>query len=289
MSPQSNRQSVFLQQGVAEMTTTGFARVFFIAVSVTIGMLLVLPVHAQNEFKITDGLPTKVLFEVSPGFDDVRIGRGGDSTNERVDADFFIFDPNFTTNPTEPMLFFDASIGDLRLGSGNSVTAADDGDLDIEQGNGFISIALNGSTANLTVGRSTNPGDITLTDTAGSTEIRLDGANGNVTNQIAGNGLVKAWCRVGADGRFDAGFRCNASSAETRSIAGTGTYEVDFTALSTNILARPWVVSCTDDGFSIACEEATAVQRAGDASSLFVQTRNSSGVLVDSAYTIIIY
>ena len=221
--------------------------------------------------------------------DEVSIGRGGDSST-RSDTDLVVYDPFFVQSETEPGFFYNASTGDLRLGSGNGVDPGDDGDLLLENGNGATGVFMGGTGAFIILGGSANAGDLFIRDENNFNEIVMNGSTGDVTNQIAGDGLVKAWCRVNSDGTFAGGFRCNSNSAETRLIPGlTGQYEVDFTSLSTDISARPHVISCSDDSMFVSCQEVTSVLRSGDPSSLFVTTRNSDGSLVNSAFTVVIF
>jgi hypothetical protein len=123
-------------------------------------------------------------------------------------------------------------------------------------------------------------------DAFNTTAVRLDGRSGNVTNlfsndQNEGNGLVKAWAQINADGTIFACWRCNKDPNETRRL-GAGTYEVDFTPLSTDIFARPRSatvngVSGTEAAFAAVLLE----HRVGDSSSVFVGTVHVDARLVD--------
>lgn len=231
-----------------------------------------------------------LLFEVNSTTDEVTVGRGGGAGSDtQADTDLVVFDPD-STSATEPVLRFDASQGTLVLGSGNITSLnGEDGSVSLEDGLGRLTVDLDGSSARILLGDTTRPGEFRMFDNAGSAAIELDADTGDVTNPLFGDGLVKAWCRINADGTFDSGFRCNSSVAETRKLSGTGTYEVDFTPLSSAISDRPHVVSCSDGGFLVSCEEITSVRRNGDASSLFVRTLNSDGIEVDSAFTVVIF
>jgi hypothetical protein len=99
-----------------------------------------------------------------------------------------------------------------------------------------------------------------------------------------------ACCRIFSNGAaiFAESFRCNTSSAETRRLA-LGTYEVDFTPVSTDI--RPFVRLATVDSQSTGTgtAEISAVDRSGDTSSLFIQTRSNTGALVDIGFNVCLF
>jgi hypothetical protein len=200
-------------------------------------------------------LPAQTL-ELDSG-EDVNIGRGGDASS-RVDADLMVYDPNYTQSATWPAFNFNASLSDLELGSGYSTYPGDDGDIELFDGQGNIDIDLNGST-------------------------------GTIVNSFTGNGIVKAWARVGSDGIVDSCYRCTTSTTESQRL-NAGRYEIDFTSLGTDIRDRPWTCSLgnggttSETGRSINC-----VQRNGDTSSVFVNIRNSTGTDTDSPYTIVVY
>jgi len=245
-------------------------------------------------FKVSNSLPTQVVFEAGVFGNTVAVGRGGNATTERVDADLVVYDPFFTTDAREEAFFFNASTSDLTLGTGNSTTSGDDGDIFLQDGSGNTSVSISGSGGSITLGESTgNDGELFLRDSAGSTAgLSLDGGTGNIsTNQLNGNGLVKAWARVGSDGVVDSCYRCNSSATESQKIAGfTGAYEIDFTPLGTDISDRPWTCSLgTGETFSESGRSIYCVQRSADASSVFVQIQNAAGADTDSAYTIVVY
>ncbi len=90
----------------------------------------------------------------------------------------------------------------------------------------------------LKLGRSGNDGDFTVRAADKSLGVKLDGDTGTASNSFAGDGLVKAWARINADGTVHECYRCNKDPDETQRLA-TGRYEVDFTPLSTDIRSRP--------------------------------------------------
>lgn len=120
----------------------------------------------------------------------------------------------------------------------------------------------------------------------------LRASNGNVTNLFSNdedesNGLVKAWAQIDADGTIVACRRCNKDPNETRR-TGTGTYEVDFTPLTTFIQGRPR--SATID--HTATGEAAMIKltdRGVDQSSVFVRTLDEDGAAADLPFVLIVY
>lgn len=105
---------------------------------------------------------------------------------------------------------------------------------------------------------------------------------------LNGNGMVKAWARINADGSVASCWRCNTSGTETRNIS-TGNYEVDFTPLSTDIRSRPRMGLLDGYGGSALRGGISFEDRSGDPSSVFVETYDSAGTSTDESFTIIIY
>lgn len=215
-------------------------------------------VHAQTEL----GEGTINIFDTNGGnrfmvntADDVFIGESG-TTNS--DADLIVRDPFFadTTTSTEQTLSFNASLSDLRLGSGNVTTNGDDGDIFLEDGTGNITITMNGSTGN----------------------VFQDVDN---TTATAGNGLVKAWARINSGGTVAACWNCNTSASETQEIT-TGQYEVDFFLADIN--NRLFLATPNTGGRTIY-----TAPRSGDPSSVFVRTTDTSGVNTSTPFTVVVF
>jgi len=180
----------------------------------------------------------------------------GQSGSPSADVDLLIRDPFYPTN--EYSLNFNASLADLRLGSGTAATPGDDGDIFLEDGKGVTSIQLNGST-------------------------------GTVQNNIlGGNGLVKAWAKINSNGTINSSWNCNTSAAETRRVA-VGAYEVDFTPLSTNIGSRPRMAVLDTHTTGSTTGFISVATRAGDPSSVYVLTLATNGANADRSFTLIIY
>ena len=94
-----------------------------------------------------------------------------------------------------------------------------------------------------------------------------------------------ACCRLFPNGVINGNgtFRCNFNAGETRRL-GVGIYEVDFTPASNDV--RWYAKSATLDsqGFSSPSGEISLADRAGDVSSVFVETFNSAGALADRGF-----
>ena len=95
----------------------------------------------------------------------------------------------------------------------------------------------------LKLGRSGNDGDFTVRAADGSLGVKFDGDTGTVSNRFAGDGLVKGWARINADGTVHSCYRCNKNedSIETQKL-DVSIYEVDFTPLALDIRDRPRTV-----------------------------------------------
>jgi len=155
-------------------------------------------------------------------------------------------------------------------------------------------IKSNDIRANITLGGSTGDARLQLKDDAGVQGVQLRATTGNVINRFsndeeASNGLVKAWAQIEADGTIVACWRCDTDSAETRRF-GTGSYEVDFTPLATDITGRPRS-AIIDDLFDGEAEPGsiTLADRELDASSIFIATHDPTGAFSDRPFILIIY
>jgi hypothetical protein len=236
--------------------------------------------------------PAALMFEATgqtAGAGIVRIGQGG-SAEINENTDLLVIDPDFTALSTEPVMTMDASLGTLTLGSGNSVNVGEGGELLIESGTGATNVWLYGN-GGAYLGSTGYSGYLALDNgTNRWSSIQLEGSNGNVVNQFGGNGVVKAWARINADGTVASCYRCDPSAAETQLILGlTGSYEVDFTPLGTDISSRPWSCSLGTGAVFGAIGQIGCVQRSGDASSIFVDIRNTTGAAANQAFTVVVF
>jgi len=183
------------------------------------------------------------------------------------------------------------------LQSGSWVTSTltlgalgDDGDIFLKDSiNNSTTVQIDGQFAQIILGNSasTEDGDISVLDNDGTSSIFMDGASGNVTNQYNGNGLVKGWAEINANGTVASCWRCNTNALETRTL-GTGTYEVDFN-FNTTVATRPRSALLDTHTTGSAIGMIGLADRAGDATSVYVQTYNAAGAAANQPFTIVIY
>lgn len=220
----------------------------------------------------------------------VQVGSGGSATTNE-DTDLLVMDPDFTASVTEPVMQMNASTGTLILGSGDASNNGESGELYIDNGAGTTNVWLFG-TGQAYLGNTGSSGTLYLDDgTATWTSIVLSGTTGTISSsQVNGNGIVKAWALINADGTVASCYHCNTNTAETRLISGfTGSYEVDFTPIATDIRSRPWTCSVGNSSTFSAIGQIGCVQRSGDASSIFVETRDTTGAASNIAFTVVVY
>jgi hypothetical protein len=149
--------------------------------------------------------------------------------------------------------------------------------------------------ASYVLGGSSGDGRLRIRDDAKVTGVDLRARNGNVTNRFSNdedesNGLIKAWAKINPDGSVAACWRCNRDPAETQRL-NTGSYEVDFTPLDTDITGRPRSVAISGNG-AVAPALALAVDRTmpPDDSTVHVFTHDlTTGARADSPFVLIIY
>jgi hypothetical protein len=85
------------------------------------------------------------------------------------------------------------------------------------------------------IGKPNNDGDLSLKNAGGTKTLILDGDSGDLTNPLAGNGLVKAWAKFKANGKLDKCWRCSIPGSQP-----VGGFPVaDFTPLATDLNSRP--------------------------------------------------
>jgi hypothetical protein len=99
-----------------------------------------------------------------------------------------------------------------------------------------------------------------------------------------------ACCQINSNGtpRPAGSFRCNLSAFETRRVA-VGAYEVDFSAVSSDIRNFPRSAVLDTQTIGQTVGEITVADRVGDFSSVFVATYNSAGTPQDRSFDICIY
>ncbi len=139
----------------------------------------------------------------------------------------------------------------------------------------------------LKLGRSGNDGDLTVRAADKSLGVKFDGDTGTASNSFSGDGLVKAWARINADGKVDSCYRCDPTGTK---ILGPGRFEVDFTPLSTDIRSRPRTLAGDRRGKPLATTSSWAL---ADQDGTIAGLADSSSVLVLIGslvpFTVVIY
>ena len=100
-----------------------------------------------------------------------------------------------------------------------------------------------------------------------------------------------ACCRInGANGSAIGAesFRCNLSTLETRRL-GNGTYEVDFTPVSTNITRLVKHATLDTQAGGSFTGTIGVSDRLGDPSSVFVLIQNNAGVNTNAGFNLCLY
>jgi hypothetical protein len=114
--------------------------------------------------------------------------------------------------------------------------------------------------------------------------------DGDVTNRLGDNGLVKAWARVSSGGTVLSCWRCNTSTTETRRVAA-GEYIVSFSPLGTDIESRPRLavldLHVSVGGFAPTGQVHLASNFGNDGVQVF--TQDSSGASADRDFTVFIF
>ena len=235
----------------------------------------------------------EVLLEVDPTGNKVKVG--STDANENRDVELVVFDPSASSSLPENERYamrVDASNSNVILGSGGNTGTGSDGDLLIRDNSGALTMHMDGAVANLILGSTAiaSDGDITIRDFFGDNSFVVDGGTGNATNALGSEGLVKAWCQVDSAGNFVAGYRCT-NNAEYPAKLNLGLFKVDFTALGTNIVGRPVVVSCTTpDSLEPDCTQIQSRREpVATFSSYQVITLDENGDFVDSDFTIMVF
>lgn len=143
-------------------------------------------------------------------------------------------DFNLKQQDDSTTMLFSACTGDLILGGGD-----DDGDLRLTDTDGVTTtVALDGATGLVELGSPDDDGDLWLWDNSpdSNQSIVLNGASGNATQQLGGNGFVKAWARIAADGSVHSCYLCLPLATSRTDV---GQYQVDFSLLGSDIRSRP--------------------------------------------------
>ncbi len=171
---------------------------------------------------------------------------------------------------------FSAALGQLVLGGGTQ-----EGIFLVKDNDGITTtIDLDGRTGRILLGALGEDGDLIVNDGNAVETIRLNGANGTVTNNEDGNGLIKAWAKVDDDGTLVSCWRCVDSF---RLIAGS--YLVQF---NEDIGSRPR--TATIDSHSLFDPFPATIRLSDvDSDTVSVRTADNTNALVDRAFTLVIY
>ena len=230
--------------------------------SLGLGLLTLLcaTVVAAQETKIGSGRfelfnssgNTAILLDGASSSPRLRLGFGG-TFGSAADVDLLVEDPSSGDfgSLVGPVFMIDASLGALSLGSGGSNLPGEDGEIYVEDGHG-------------------------------NTTFQVAGDSGTASQVVSGNGLVKAWAKINADGTVHSCWNCNPDPLETRLCCdGLAHYEVDF--LLGDISTRPYLLvtgphtAVLDSPFGPFSQQvvpiviAAVTPRFGDTSSLYVQ------------------
>ena len=189
-------------------------------------------------------------------------------------------------NAGETTIFLEGNEGKAFFGGGDKY-----GDIILRDNDGTTTtIHLDGQLGFIQLGSPNEDGDLRLWDNSPDNDlsINLDGGSGNVSNQLGGNGLVKAWARINSSGTVASCYRCNVSAAATQRLF-TGQYEVSFSPLGTDIRSRPRLATLGTLGAIILDGEISMANRSADNTSVFVATLDSAGTYSNKSFTIVIF
>lgn len=196
----------------------------------------------------------------------------------------------------------DGDLGVVAIGAAGSVPA--DMDLEVRDPNPTFPTQfgavfdVNASIGTVTIGSGTvsfpgQTGEIRLQDGLGDTLLQLEGGTGNIEQEVDntaianGNGAVKAWAKINADGSVFQCWKCNLDAGETQRL-GEGFYEVDFDLGNTQ--ARPRLAVIDSHTTVASTTFVVAVFGSSDTSTVGVRTRAVvSGDLSDAAFTVFIF
>ena len=112
--------------------------------------------------------------------------------------------------------------------------------------------------------------------------------DGDVTQTLPNNGVVKGWAKIAADGTIVSCYKCNTDSTKTYKVQ-TGGYSVSFSPLGTDISARPRTATLDTHGGGTIMGEIGLASSIADASAIYVKTADSAGVSADKSFTVVLY
>ncbi len=192
-------------------------------------------------------------------------------------------------------VFVDAETADIFLGLWGQ-----DGDLILWDNDGTSlnpSVHLDGNQGWAKLGNAggSEDGDLWIYDYNGDRSIYMDGNTGDVVNdKLGGNGLVKAWAKINANGTVHSCWRCDPNRTSAQTCGGAGihfSYKVSFLPLGADIQSRPRLA--TLDGFESG-ESSGQIDLIGNTASgqtdkIGVYTRNSSGDCAHRGFTLFVF
>lgn len=190
-------------------------------------------------------------------------------------------------NQDDVLTVFSTCLGNLFLGGGN-----EDGDIHLTDTDGVTTtVSLDGQRGLAELGSADDDGDLWIwnQNTDNQRAIDLNGATATATQELGGNGFVKAWAKIDQDGNVVSCYRCNLLPAETRRL-DTGTYEVSFSPLGVDIRERPRlaIVDKHDGGLHFPAITILGTNN-GDTTSVWVETWNLDGNHSDRPFTLFIF
>lgn len=196
-------------------------------------------------------------------------------------AQLLVFDNDHSVD-----MYTDGCAGDLFLGGGD-----DDGDIRLTDTDGLTTtISLDGQRGLVELGSPDDDGDLWIWNhnTDDQRAIDLNGATGTASQQLGGNGFVKAWAKINADGTVASCYQCNMSSSETQRLF-LGQYEVSFSPLAADITSRPRLAVFDSHDIASPAGEISLANRSLDTASVFVHTLDSGGDDADRSFTLFIF
>jgi hypothetical protein len=103
---------------------------------------------------------------------------------------------------------------------------------------------------------------------------------------LAGEGFVKGWARINADGTVASCYKCNA--ANTFGL-GAGQYQVDFSPVASSIVGRPRTATLDTLGLGAVVGQIGVADRFQVPSAIFVQTTDTFGNVKNQPFTLVLY
>ena len=190
-------------------------------------------------------------------------------------------------NAYRDTIVMDGETGDVRLGG-----AGQAGALYLRDHDGVTTtVSFHAGSQTIVLGGGSEDGDLQVKNVYGGTAIQLDGESGNLTNNVFGDGLVKAWARYHASGLIHSCWNCSDNGSSIR--VNEGGYIVDFSPLTANIGSRPLaaVIDSHGDFDQTGLIEAHPWWVSGQQSAqkVFVQTYNSSDEFANRGFTVFVF